>query len=206
MEICLKIVAKTFSYRHPLFLTSAPSYLFPPPTSIYGLFAAILGIGKNDVKENRKLIKKEIQDKIDEIEFLIPKKVRSRSLGIIRFNADENKWRRSWFTTMTYNYVFDLELILIIKCEEELGNKLVESIKNYVSCFTPYLGSSENLIQEISLVNKNEIDLSNYIKIKKLRNLTNVERNINYLRLRLPSAYDEEGNWIYEDWVLIYKP
>jgi len=203
MELCIRILVKHFSYRHPLFLTSSPTYLVPPITSIYGLFASILEIGKNDVKENRKLIKKEVQDKIKCIEIFLKERFKGRPFGIMRWNADKSKWRRNWFTPITQFYLFDLDLIVSINCDEDLGKELYEKIKNHESGFTPYLGSSENLIKDISLIDKDENDFSQYIKIKKLNSVTSLEKGKELIRIKMPSKYDDEGNWIFEDWVAI---
>jgi hypothetical protein len=206
MELYIRILAKHFSYRHPLFLTSSPIYLIPPITSIYGLFASILKIGKNDVKENRKLIKKEVQEKIKEIKIFVKKEFKGRPFGIMRWNADKSKWKENWFTPITQFYLFDVDLIVFINCEEGFGRKLCEKIENHESEFTPYLGSSENLIKDISLISEEEKNSLHYnIEIKKLDSVTSLEKGEELIRIRMPSKYDDEGNWVFEDWIAIFK-
>jgi CRISPR-associated protein Cas5 subtype I-B len=205
MELYIKIFVKHFSYRNPLFLTSSPTYPIVPPTSIYGLFASLLGIGKNDVKENRKLIKKEVQDKIKEIKILVIKEFKGRPFGIMRWNADRSKWGENWFTPITHFYLFDLDLIVFINCEEDLRRNLCEKIKNHESDFTPYLGSSENLIKSISLINKDEIDFSQYMEIKPIESVTSLQKSEELIRIKMPSKYDDEGNWIFEDWIATFR-
>ncbi|MEM5832237.1 MAG: CRISPR-associated protein Cas5 [Candidatus Aenigmatarchaeota archaeon] len=203
MQLLLKIETISFSYRNPLFLTSFPSLFLPPPTSIYGLLAALIGKGNNDVKENRKIIRKEIQEKIKKLEIYLPDVKTDRfEFGILRWNADKNKWKKSWSTVVTQSYIFNFTFFVRLNCDDSLGKTLKEKIKRSESIFTPYLGSSENLIKSISLVDEKEIDLSSFYKLKEIEEVKVKEGEIITL-LQLPSGYDENGTWQMKKFVII---
>jgi len=210
--LTLKITSNTFSYRNPLFLTSAPSILVVPPSAIYGLFAAIIGKGCNDVLENRKIIKREIQDKISSLRMFYPfsssedniKFMKVASFGIIRFNADKEKWSKSWATPMTYTYVLGLKMFVKLECTSELATELKKRIESKESVFTPYLGSSENLLREISIANSDEIKSHNIFEMREISTVDKIEESEIILNLGyLPAGYDNEGNWIKKRYVLI---
>ncbi|MFH8120463.1 MAG: CRISPR-associated protein Cas5, partial [Candidatus Aenigmatarchaeota archaeon] len=129
MRLLIKIETISFSYRNPLFLTSSPSLFLPPPTSIYGLLAAILGIGHNDTKENRKIIRREIQEKINKLEIYLPDVKTDRfEFGIVRWNADKSKWKKSWTTVITQSYIFNFTFFVRLDCDDSLGKILEEKI------------------------------------------------------------------------------
>lgn len=195
MKILLKIEVISFSYRNPLFLTSSPSLPIPPPTSIYGLLAAILGEGKNDVKENRKIIRKNIQEKINRIEIYLPNIRENRfEFGILRWNTDKTKQKKNWSTTVTHSYVFNFTFFVRLECDDSLGEKIREKIEKCESIFTPYLGSSENLIKSISIIDEKEIDLSNFYKLEEIDNIK-IEEGKTITIIQLPFEYDENGLW-----------
>ena len=210
--LTLKITSNTFSYRNPLFLTSAPSILVVPPSAIYGLFAAIIGKGCNDVLENRKIIKRDVQDKINNLRIFYPvsfsgeniKIMNVVSFGISRFNADKEKWGKSWNTPMTYTYVLNLEMFVRVECSNELATELEKRVENSESVFTPYVGSSENLVKEISLVEEEEIRTRDIIEMKEISSISEIEENDVILHLGyLPAGYDDEGNWIKKRYALV---
>ncbi|MEM4460955.1 MAG: CRISPR-associated protein Cas5 [Nanopusillaceae archaeon] len=206
MQLLLKIEAISFSYRNPLFLTSSPSLFLPPPTSIYGLIAAILGIGNNDVKENRKIIRKEIQEKIKKLEiYLQDLKADRFEFGILRWNADKNKRRlkKSWTTTVTQSYIFNFTFFVKLYCDDSFGKILRKKVDRSESTFTPYLGSSENLIKSISIVDEKEIDFSNFYKLKEIEEVKEIKEGEIITLLQLPSGYDENGVWRMKKFAII---
>ncbi|MEO0270099.1 MAG: CRISPR-associated protein Cas5 [candidate division WOR-3 bacterium] len=202
MQLLLKLETISFSYRNPLFLTSSPSLFLPPPTSIYGLLAALLGKGNNDIRENRKIIRKEVQEKIKKLEIYFPDIKTDRfEFGILRWNADKSKWKKNWTTIVTQSYIFHFTFFVKIECEDSFGKILEEKIKKSESIFTPYLGSSENLIKSISLVDEKEIDISNFYKLKEIDEVE-VKKGEIITVLQLPFGYDENGVWQMKKFVI----
>lgn len=206
MTIHIKIDIFSFSYRVPLFLTSAPTFIIPPPTTIYGLLATILGIGENDVKKNRILIKKEIQDKIGSMKIYLSKLPDIYEFGISRINADRSKHRESWTTTISYSYGFNFSIFVSIDFKDkELEDKIKRLIEASESKFTPYIGSSENLIKEIKIVEEAEIhNNSNWMlrSVKEIENEKFLNENKEFYVLDLPAGYNDDGNWIFDHFVL----
>ncbi len=200
----MKINVKTFSYRHPLFLTSSPLLEIPPPTALLGLLASILGIGCNDVKENRKMIKKEIQDKLEKIEIYIPRNIKSKELGLMRFNVDVGKQKENWFTPVTYTYLIDYVFYIKLFFKNvELMEKVKESIIKKESKFTPYLGSSENLINEICIVDEKDLP-KDFLFVKKLEDVEEIDKKRGLIRIKLPGRYNDDGEWEIEEYVILF--
>lgn len=201
--LALKVELFSFSYRHPIFLTSAPSLIVPPLTTIYGLFAAILGKGKNDVMENRKIIKREIQDKIEKIDIFFSRLPKFYEFGIMRFNVDETKQKKNWFTPMTYCYGFNFDIYIILS-SPAIEKELESSISTSTAKYTPYVGSSENIVKSLEIVDEKSVKENSRWVLKKIENINDyvIPKNKIFYLLNLPSGYDEEGKWIFGNFVL----
>jgi len=206
-ELILRIKTSTFFYRHPLTTTSPVSLIVPPPTAIMGLLAAILGKGANDIKENRKIIKNEIQDKIEKLQIYITddsiKKIKESA--ILRFNVDETKQKDRWSTPMTTTFMLETEVwVEIYFKDRKLQEELKSSIQNYVSKFTPYLGSSSDLIQTIEVKTREELD-NNKVNLWSLepKEIKGINEGDEIKPIgKIPWEYDDEGLWLLKEAIL----
>lgn len=205
--LIIYLEAITFNYRNPLTTTSPISLPIPPPTSIYGLFAAILGKGSNNVKTNRKLIKKEIQEKVKNIEIYVEKESieNIKQTGILRFNVDKSKQNKKWFTPMITTVYLEMKVWVKVEFEEKnIEDQLFKNIKEMTSIFTPFLGSSSNLLRKIILKSEEEIKKRKKDLWKLVLQLPSLENGYEIIPIgKIPWEYDDEGNWILKNSFLL---
>ncbi|MEO2154802.1 MAG: CRISPR-associated protein Cas5 [Nanoarchaeota archaeon] len=174
----IKIEAETFHTRDPLTVTSPNSTIIPNLTALYGLLASILGIGANNVEKNRELLKN-FASKLSIEEIYLEKLPYKFNFGINRIQGDLSKYRKGNIrTTINYQILKDLILYLKIKGNEEIIKDLKKLIKEKKSKFTPYLGTSEHLIKNIEIIEKEEFEkiknnLITVVPIEEVKELNN---------------------------------
>ncbi len=206
-ELVIYLESITFSYRNPTFSTSPHSFEVPPPTTFFGLFASILGRGENNVKANRKIIKEEIQDKIEKLEIYIEDESLKnvKETAILRFNADETKQKIKWSTVFTTTIFINLKVwVKITFRDKQLKEMIEKNIKENVFLYTPYLGSSTDLIKKIEVKELNELEKlkGKLWKLVEKKN-TYVEKGSDIICIgRIPWKYDENGEWVWEEVIL----
>jgi CRISPR-associated protein Cas5 subtype I-B len=174
----IKIEAETFHTRDPLTVTSPNSTIIPNLTALYGLLASILGIGANNVEKNRELLR-DLASKLIIKKIYLEKLPYKFNFGINRIQGDLRKYRKGNIrTTINYQILKDLTLYLEVEGNEEIIKELERLIKERKAKFTPYLGTSEHLLKNIKVVEKEEFEkvknsLIKILPLEEIKELNN---------------------------------
>ncbi|MDD4088757.1 MAG: type I-B CRISPR-associated protein Cas5b [Tissierellia bacterium] len=151
--ICFKLSGDYGHYR-PYYTTSSPTtYSLMPPTSIYGLVGAILGLNKDDNYYYNEL--ENAKTKVG-IGLLTPVKKVTMSTNLV--NTKNNYWvptnRNSSGprTPTRFEYVVKQEYLVFVTMEDELFlDELAERLENHRFAYGISLGLS-NLIADAELI------------------------------------------------------
>lgn len=191
-----------FAHFRPYYTTSSPiTYTMIPPTTVYGIIGAILGLEKNQYNEI-------LKSKGTRIGIGIKNEVKKLSLGINLVNTKGNYWvptkknSNGPRTPTKYEFLKDVCYSIYITMEDEkLLEELVQKIKKHMPYYTISLGLA-NLIADIRYISDGQaqkIDNDDYVEIEtvvdiaklKGKDAINLEKGITYAKERFVKCLKE---------------
>lgn len=145
--LCFKLKGD-FGHFKPYYTTSSPiTYSLIPPTAIFGVIGAILGLERKNDEYYSKLLKAGMQ-----VGAGIVNPVKKRTFGINLINTKGDYWvptkrNPSGVRTPTrYEYVINPEYLIFITMKDgTLLDTLAGMVKKHLSCYSICLGLSELL-------------------------------------------------------------
>lgn len=165
--LCFKLKGGYGHFR-PYYTTSSPTtYSLMPPTSIYGLLGAVLGLDKND-----NYYYKVLSDARTRVGIGLTVPIRKSIMGTNLINTKNNFWvptekNSSGPRTPTrFEYLVDIEYLIFVSMEDEkLLEELSKKIKSHETAYSVSLGLA-NLLADIEFVmydDLNKYDTNEYV-------------------------------------------
>ncbi len=171
-----------YGHFRPYYTTSSPTtYSLMPPTSIFGLIGAILGLDKNDNYYYK--ILSDAKTKVG-IGPTVP--IRKTIMGTNLVNTKNNYWvptdkNSSGPRTPTrFEYLVNVEYLIFVSTEDEkLLGELSDRIKNHKIAYSVSMGLS-NLLADIEFVMYDyldKFDTTDYVKMNTAVPIDKISNN-----------------------------
>lgn len=143
--LCFKLYGDLAHFK-PYYTTSSPTtFLSMPPTAVFGLLGAILGLERNNNEYYKRL-----RDAGTRVGVGSLKRFRKISFGINLINTKGNYWvptnknSNGPRTPTRYEYIVNPEYLIFISMEDKiLLNELAMRVYNHAPCYSLCLGLSE---------------------------------------------------------------
>lgn len=191
-----------FAHFRPYYTTSSPiTYTMIPPTTVYGILGAILGLEKEQYNEI-------LKSKGTKIGIGIKNEVKKISLGVNLVNTKGNYWvptrknSNGPRTPTKYEFLKDVCYSIFVTIEDEkMMEQLVQKVKNHMPYYTISLGLA-NLIADIKYINDGQaqeiqkedyIELETVVDIEKLKGKDAIDlgKGITYAKERFVKQLKE---------------
>lgn len=201
--LCFKLKGDYAHFR-PYYTTSSPTtYSLMPPTSIYGLLGAILGLDKNENYYYKVLSNAKTRVGIGPI-----KSIRKTIMGTNLVNTKNNYWvptnkNSSGPRTPTrFEYLVDIEYLIFVSMEDEkLLDELSNRVRNHEIAYSISMGLA-NLLADIEFVifdklneniTKDYIQLDTSVSIDKISTSNGIKiiSNIKYCKERYVKEFGD---------------
>lgn len=178
--VCFKLTGDYGHYR-PYYTTSSPTtYSLMPPTSIYGLIGAILGLDKND-----NYYYKELENAKTRVGIGLLTSVKKASMSTNLVNTKNNYWVPSSRnsagprTPTRFEYVVGQEYLVFVTMEDELLiDEFANRLANHCFAYGISLGLS-NLIADAELLCYDalqKISVNDYIEMDSAVPIDKIEK------------------------------
>lgn len=192
-----------FAHFRPYYTTSSPiTYTMLPPTTLYGILGAILGLEKEEYNNI-------LNEKGTKVGIALEKEVKKIALSTNLVNTKGNYWvptkknSNGARTPTKYEFLKDVCYSIFVTMEDEkLLNELVERVKNHTPYYTISLGLAY-LIADIKYIDFKEaekIETTNYVDVVTSVNISNLkgndsinlEKGITYAKERFVKKFKED--------------
>lgn len=201
MKVIIFDIFGDYAHFRRFYTTSSPlSFAFPPPPTVYGMIASIIGIDK---KEYLKILSSENC----KISLQILKPIRKIRLGLNLINTKGNFWQpvktksHDARTQVKAEFIKEPRYRIYFHHKDELiMEKLIKNLKNHESFFTFSLGLSELLgdfqfikIEEFERKEEGEVYISSIVPISQIADKKIIfEEGKRYFRERIPVIMNTE--------------
>ena len=191
-----------FAHFRPYYTTSSPTtYTMLPPTTLYGILGAILGLDKEKYNEI-------LSENGTKIGIGIKKEVKKISLSMNLINTKDDYWtlarknKEKARTPTKFEFLKDVCYSIFVTMEnQKMLENLMERVKNHTPYYTISLGLA-SLIADIKYVSFGEaekIQTSDYVDVVTAVNIEelngtdaiNLNKGITYAKERFVKKFGE---------------